>query len=203
MKKGEILEKVYKSKLPSRAKQVMFYLINRANAEGTCFPSVKTIASDCGVSERTIQRTMKVLIKEGFLIKEERYRDNGGQSSNLYKLKIDFENDNVKINDNNKDFEEENAIDQEENKTDIEGIEAVSFDYYKEEKSDVENNLEKENNDILNIVIITCLKKINCIYKNKFRPMIFYKVGKKIKHSRRIPTLNLLCHRVGDNLYPP
>ncbi|KGM93984.1 transcriptional regulator [Clostridium novyi A str. 4552] len=199
MKKGEILDKVYKSNLPSRAKQVMFYLINRVNAEGTCFPSVRTIASDCGVSERTIQRTMKVLIKEGFLIKEERYRDNGGQSSNLYKLKIGFENGNVKTNDNNKNFEEENAIEQEENKTDIEGIEAISFDYYKEEKSDVENNLEKENNDILNIVMITCLKKINYICKNKCHPMIFYKVGKKIKCFGRIPTLNLLCHGVVDN----
>lgn len=105
MKKGEIIDKVYKSNLPSRAKQVMFYLINRVNAEETCFPSVRTIASDCGVSERTIQRTMKVLIKEGFVIKEERYRDNGGQSSNLYKLKIGFQNGNVKTNDNNKNFE--------------------------------------------------------------------------------------------------
>lgn len=71
MKKGEMLDKVYKSNLPSRAKQVIFYLINRANAEGTCFPSVRTIDSDCDVSERTIQKTMKVFIKEVFLIKEE------------------------------------------------------------------------------------------------------------------------------------
>lgn len=46
MKKNELLDQVYRSNLPSRAKQIMFYLINRSNAEGTCFPSVKTIASD-------------------------------------------------------------------------------------------------------------------------------------------------------------
>lgn len=47
----------------------MLYLINRANTEGTYFTYVKTIASDCRVSERTIQRTMKILMKEGFVTK--------------------------------------------------------------------------------------------------------------------------------------
>lgn len=46
MKKSDVLDRVYKSDLPSRAKQIMFCLINRANAEGTCFPSNKTIAND-------------------------------------------------------------------------------------------------------------------------------------------------------------
>lgn len=40
----------YKSDLASRSKQIMFYLINRANTEETCFLSNKTIASDCGIS---------------------------------------------------------------------------------------------------------------------------------------------------------
>ena len=34
---------------------------------------------------------MKVLLDEGFVIKENRYWDNGGQSSNLYKLRIEAE----------------------------------------------------------------------------------------------------------------
>ena len=113
--KKELLETVYKSNLPSRAKQIMFYFINRANAEGTCFPSMRTIGSDCGISERTIQRTMKVLLEEGFVIKENRYRDNGGQSSNLYKLQIEPEKiiDNqansseVKIKDEKLELEEQ------------------------------------------------------------------------------------------------
>ncbi|WP_342393803.1 helix-turn-helix domain-containing protein [Clostridium botulinum] len=70
MKKHELLEQVYKSNLPSRAKQVMFYLIRRANGEGTCFTSIKIIASDCGVSTRTIQRTMVILLEAGSVKKD-------------------------------------------------------------------------------------------------------------------------------------
>ncbi|QAA32756.1 helix-turn-helix domain-containing protein [Clostridium manihotivorum] len=86
MKKNELLDQVYKSNLPSRAKQIMFYLINRSNAEGTCFPSVKTIASDCGISARTVQRTMTIILQEGFIKKDSRFREKGGQTSNLYTL---------------------------------------------------------------------------------------------------------------------
>lgn len=87
VEKYELLEKVYKSNLSSRAKQIMFYLINRANNEGTCFPFVKTIANDCGISTRTVQRTMLILVDAGFIIKNSRFRENGGQKSNLYTLK--------------------------------------------------------------------------------------------------------------------
>lgn len=87
VKKFELLEEVYKSNLPSRAKQIMFYLINRANSEGTCFPSVKTIVNDCGISTRTVQRTMLILMDAGFIIRDNHFRENGGQRSNLYTLK--------------------------------------------------------------------------------------------------------------------
>ncbi|MCJ8173432.1 helix-turn-helix domain-containing protein [Clostridium botulinum] len=48
----------------------MFYLIRRANGEGTCFTSIKIIASDCGVSTRTIQRTMVILLEAGSVKKD-------------------------------------------------------------------------------------------------------------------------------------
>ncbi len=97
VKQYELLEEVYKSNLPSRAKQIMFYLINRANSEGTCFPSVKTIANDCGVSTRTVQRTVSILVDAGFIIKDNRFRENGGQSSNLYTIKIPVIKDEKEI----------------------------------------------------------------------------------------------------------
>ena len=53
MNKAQILNRVYATKLPSRAKTVMFYLINRANKELTCFPAVPTIARETGMIERT------------------------------------------------------------------------------------------------------------------------------------------------------
>ena len=89
MDKGQILNRVYESSLPSRAKTVMFYLVNRSNKELTCFPAVPTIARETGLSERTVQRALKKLVEEGFVEKISRYRENGGQSSNLYKLDIE------------------------------------------------------------------------------------------------------------------
>lgn len=122
MNKYEILEQVYKSNLPSRAKQVMFYLINRANGQGTCFPSIKTTASDCGVCTRTIQRTMKVLLEYGFIKKDSRFREKGSQTSNLYTLKyISVVNsvDEKKV----KSEEKEDELKEEE-------METVSFEDY-------------------------------------------------------------------------
>ncbi|OOP72842.1 helix-turn-helix domain-containing protein [Clostridium beijerinckii] len=196
MKKGEILDKVYKSNLPSRAKQIMFYLINRANAEGTCFPSVKTIASDCGVSERTIQRNMNILVEQGFIIKEERYRDNGGQSSNLYRLQMEPENNNnnIKPNANEKKFDEKKLKDIEvkEETSNIENIEVVNFEDY-----------EKEKKNIVDVSMGIPLNKANLVNKYNCHPMIFCEIGKKSKPIRTMSTLDSLCHGVGDNLYPP
>lgn len=205
MKKGEILDKVYKSNLPSRAKQIMFYLINRANAEGTCFPSVKTIANDCGVSERTIQRNMNILVEQGFIIKEERYRDNGGQSSNLYRLQMESENNNIKPSANGKKFDEKKLKDIEvkEEISNIENIEAVSFEDYEKEKDVIPNETKKEKKYIVDVSMDIPLNKANFVNKHNCHPSIFYEIGKKINSTRRILTLNSLCHGMGDNLYPP
>ena len=204
MKKGEILDKVYKSNLPSRAKQIMFYLINRANTEGTCFPSVKTIASDCGVSERTIQRTMKALLEEGFVIKKNRYRDNGGQSSNLYMLQIEPENNTYnKPNINEKKIKEEKIEAEEENNDGIDSIKKVTFDDYIEVNETKENNL----NSVKQTVFISRVYKPQCdsnfIIKTKCQPMLFKERSNTINIWGTALQLNSLCHGVGDNLYPP
>lgn len=89
MDKGQVLNRVYESSLPSRAKTVMFYLVNRSNKELTCFPAIPTIARETGLSERTVQRALKELVEEGFVKKTPRYRGNGGQSSNLYSLDVE------------------------------------------------------------------------------------------------------------------
>lgn len=90
--KATVLNRVYASNLPSRAKTVMFYLANRSNKELTCFPAIPTIAKETGMSERTVQRALKELCEEGYVEKSHRYRENGGQSSNLYKLKTEENN---------------------------------------------------------------------------------------------------------------
>ena len=52
----------------------------------TCWPAIATIARDLKYSESTIRRAIGDLRKAGLLETEQRYRDNGGKSSLLFKL---------------------------------------------------------------------------------------------------------------------
>jgi predicted transcriptional regulator len=64
------------------------YLKDRSNAEGECWPAIKTIAKDTSLSVSTVKRAIADLICCGLLSKEYRYRENGSNSSNRYFLKI-------------------------------------------------------------------------------------------------------------------
>lgn len=86
--KSLLIERVYSLKLTQRATLVAFYLINRADSEGICFPGVKTIAKECNISTRTVQRALNDLEESGFLVRESRFHVQGGQRSNLYYLQI-------------------------------------------------------------------------------------------------------------------
>lgn len=84
--KGKLIESVYALELTQRATLVAFYLINRADQENTCFPSVKTIAKECNISPRTVQRALNDLEEAGFLVRESRFHEQGGQRSSLFHL---------------------------------------------------------------------------------------------------------------------
>ena len=72
--------------LPHRAKTVYMYLQNMAVSSGQCWPGIRTIAADLGLSRSTVKRALADLEKHGYIEKERRYRDNGSSTSNLYKL---------------------------------------------------------------------------------------------------------------------
>jgi DNA-binding transcriptional regulator YhcF (GntR family) len=88
MMKIKLMQTIYASNLKSRAILVMNYLIFRANKEGTCFPSIKTIAKECHISVNTVKRALDDLIKAGYVQKCARFikEKNGAQTSNLYTL---------------------------------------------------------------------------------------------------------------------
>ena len=46
------------TELPSRAKAVYMYLRDRSDAEGKCWPGIKTIASDMKLSRSTVKRAL-------------------------------------------------------------------------------------------------------------------------------------------------
>ena len=79
-------DSIYSSNLPHRARAVYMYLKDRTNKDGVCWPSIKTIAREMNLSRATVCRALNDLCKAGLLAKDERWRENGGRTSNLYKI---------------------------------------------------------------------------------------------------------------------
>lgn len=79
---------IYAEEIPHRAKAVYMYLKDRSDKDGKCWPAIGTIARDLQLSRSTVKRALDDLIRSGYLEKEQRWRDNGGKSSLLYKLKL-------------------------------------------------------------------------------------------------------------------
>lgn len=77
---------IYSTNLPHRAISVYMYLRDRADKNGECFPAISTIAFDLKMSKSTVKRALIDLEKEGYISHERRYRQSGGNSSNLYIL---------------------------------------------------------------------------------------------------------------------
>ena len=79
-------DSVYFSDLPHRARAVYMYLKDRSNKDGVCWPSIRTIAGELRLSRATVYRALDDLCKAGLLTREQRWRENGGKTSNLYKI---------------------------------------------------------------------------------------------------------------------
>lgn len=72
---------LYKDELPHRAIALYMYLYDRADGNGCCYPSVRTIAKDLKLSVSTVKRAITDLSRAGYLTTEQRYRKNGAKSS--------------------------------------------------------------------------------------------------------------------------
>ena len=80
-------EKIYQSDLSHRARAVYMYLKDQADSDGKCWPGIRTIAAELGLSRSTVKRALNDLYRAGLISKEFRWRENGSCSSNLYRLK--------------------------------------------------------------------------------------------------------------------
>ena len=80
-------DSIYSSNLPRRARVVYMYLKDRSNSNGVCWPSIKMIARELKLSLATVCRALDDLCRAGFLSRDERRRENGRRTSNLYKVK--------------------------------------------------------------------------------------------------------------------
>jgi len=63
------------------------YLKSMSASKGECWPGIKTIATDLGLSRSTVKRALCDLERHGCIEKEHRYRENGSFTSNLYRMK--------------------------------------------------------------------------------------------------------------------
>jgi len=81
----------FKQSLTASEIKVYSYLSLRAGEKGTCMPSKKEIAADCGISISSVGRAVKALVKTGLLKIRPQTRaeafGNNGTSVNLYLLK--------------------------------------------------------------------------------------------------------------------
>ena len=71
--------------LSHREKAVYIYLRDRANVSGVCWPGIKTIARELGLSPRTVQRALADLEHRQLIEKRQRHRANGSRTSNRYR----------------------------------------------------------------------------------------------------------------------
>ena len=69
--------------------RVLCYLIARSK-NGKCFPSVGTIAKEINVSKRTILRAIDNLVKDKYIVREQRTIGTGKITSNLYTINKDY-----------------------------------------------------------------------------------------------------------------
>ena len=73
--------------LSAKAKLVLVYLHDRANRDGESWYAIGTMAKDLSLSRSTIKRALAELIRQGRVEKHMRFRENGGCTSNCYRIR--------------------------------------------------------------------------------------------------------------------
>ncbi len=82
-----------RSDLSSKARLVLNCLAMHCRKDNTsCFPSIKTIGKETGISRSTVIRAIKELVQLNIVEKVARFSENknGGQTSNMYFLNLNF-----------------------------------------------------------------------------------------------------------------
>ena len=77
---------IFETKLTVNEKIIYIYLCRCANNGKVAFPSYQTIADKCSISKSTAIRSIKVLVNEGYVIKQYRIKEDGENYSNLYNV---------------------------------------------------------------------------------------------------------------------
>ena len=81
-----IRQDIFEIGLQAKEIIVYSYLCSVANQDMECYPSIKTIAASCSMSETTVKGTLKELVNKNLIEKTSQYRSDGGKRNNLYKI---------------------------------------------------------------------------------------------------------------------
>ena len=81
---NKVMDCAWGHPLPPTARLVLVALASAADKDGVCWPSVRFLANRCSASERSISQNLDLLVKRGLVKKEERFRQDGSQTSNRY-----------------------------------------------------------------------------------------------------------------------
>lgn len=89
-----------KEPLPPYEKLAILVLANYANADGVCWPSIRRVCIDTGMSRAQVCRTLLNLEKKKLLVRKQRLGENRGNRSTVYRLSmqpVSFEFDSLTI----------------------------------------------------------------------------------------------------------
>ena len=75
-------------RLKPRDYAVYCCLVKHSDKNGVCFPSRRLIAEECCIDKKTVDSAIKNLEKAGLVTKQKRKRQDGSNTSNLYKVTL-------------------------------------------------------------------------------------------------------------------
>jgi len=90
-----VMNWAWTTELPPTPKLVLMALADIADDQGICWPSQNTLAKKCSVAERSVRRILLQLQASKLLFVEPRFRKNGSQASNRYRLAVGCPPDNL------------------------------------------------------------------------------------------------------------
>lgn len=79
---------IFKQDLKPREFIVYCCLVKHSDKNGVCFPSRRLIAEECCVDKKTVDSAIKNLEKARLVTKQKRKRQDGSNTSNLYKVTL-------------------------------------------------------------------------------------------------------------------
>ena len=80
-----VSNRIFELELKPRDFTVFCCLLRHSdNENGSCFPSRRVIAKECGIDRKTVDSAIESLSVLGLIKKVHRHRENGTRTSNLY-----------------------------------------------------------------------------------------------------------------------